>query len=336
MQRSSFTDSYVFHNKGTAIWLQSPLADERFVNGEQVRLLAVFTSDRLLDGSGLSWTSSVTGPLGSGPTLHVSTLGPGAHQVHVSGYGVDAEVPVRIFSDLLAFYQAAPASGEIARIQGDFTFVRENGTGSDESWAPYSSMVFDQSSPDPSELVVIAKLDVLRHQRFSEPVPFTAATSVYEHITAHVHTLHLFLDCRLNSGGGGHINLSRNMSHWDGRLGGSTSDPDACKSPFASIQLSPYVAPLKLLVHEARHNEPDDPGHSMCDGRPKDAILEGGSGYAQGALYDMWVYKYGLFDPPTMKNQSKNAATSVLQSFFCSTPAHSNVLVRAIVDELIP
>ena len=61
----------------------------------------------------------------------------------------------------------------------------------------------------------------------------------------------------------------------------------------------------------------------------------GGSGYAQGALYDMWVYKYGLYDPPDIKNQAKSAAMSVLQVTFCSTPTHSNPLAQAVVNELL-
>lgn len=335
IQRGSYVDSHIFYNRGTVIWLQSPLSDERFVSGETASLLAVLTSDRPFDASELAWTSSLDGSLGTGPSIAVSALATGTHQVEVAGYGVSASTPVRVFSDLGTFYQGAPAAGEIARIRNDFTIDKVNGTGIDESWAPYEGSTFDQSSPDPTELAIIAKLDVLRHQRFAEPLPFTGGATIYEHLTNHVHTLHLYLECRLNSGGGGHIYLSRNMSVWDGRLGASPDNPDACKEPFANFQLIPYVAPLKLLVHEGRHSEPDDPGHSYCDGRPKDATLEGGSGYAQGALYDMWVYKYGLYDPPNIKNQAKSAAMSVLQGTFCSTPTHSNPLVQAVVNELL-
>lgn len=335
IQRGNYVDSHVFYNRGTAIWLQSPLSDERFVSGEPALLLAVLTSDRPFDGSQLTWTSNLDGSLGTGPSLEVSMLATGTHQIEVAGYGVSASVSIRIFSDLGTFYQAAPAEGEITRIRNDFTINKVNGTGIDESWAPYSGLTFDQTSPDPTELAVIAKLDVLRHQRFAEPLPFTGGKTIYEHFTTHVHTLHLYLDCRLNSGGGGHIYLARNMSVWDGRLGASPDDPDACKEPFVNFQLFPYVAPLKLLVHEGRHCEPDDPGHSYCDGRPKDMTLEGGSGYAQAALYDMWVYKYGLYDPPDIKNHAKSAATSALQGVFCSTPTHSNPLVQTVVDELL-
>lgn len=335
IQRGSYVDSHVFYNRGTMIWLQSPLSDERFVSGETASLLAVLTSDRSFDGAELAWTSSLDGSLGTGSSLAVSNLAIGTHQVEVAGYGVSASTTVRVFSDLGTFYQAVPAAGEIERIRNDFTIDKVEGTGIDESWAPYQGTTFDQSSPDPTELAIIAKLDVLRHQRFTEPLPFTGGATIYEHFTKHVHTLHLYLECRLNSGGGGHIYLSRNMSLWDGRLGASPDNPDACKEPFANFQLFPYVVPLKLLVHEGRHSEPDDPGHGYCDGRPKDAALEGGSGYAQGALYDIWVYKYGLCDPPDIKNQAKSAATNALRGTFCSTPTHSNPLVQAVVNELL-
>lgn len=159
--------------------------------------------------------------------------------------------------------------------------------------------------------------------------------SIYKHLTNYVHALHLYLECRLNSGGSGHIYLARNMTVWDGRLGASPDNPAVCKEPFENFQLFPHVAPLKLLVHEGRHSEPDDPGHSFCDGPHKDATLEEGSGYAQGALHDMWVYEYGLYDPPDIKNQGKSLATRALQGMFCWTPTHSNPLVQAVVDELL-
>jgi len=334
-QRTSYLDSYIFYNKGSVIWLQSPLSNERFVEGESVSLRAFLTSDQPYDSSVIRWTSSLDGLLGTGPVVQVNTLSIGTHQLEASGYGVSTNTPLRVFSDLGTFYQAAPAAGEIARIRNDFTIEKFDGTGIDESWAPYAGLTFDQSSPDPTELAIIAKLDVLRHQRFAQPLPFTNGKSIYEHLKTDVHSLHLYLDCRLNSGGGGNISLSRNISVWDGRQSGSPDNPDACKQPFPNFQLYPYLYALKLLVHEGRHSEPSDPGHSYCDGRPKDATLEGGSGYAQGALYHMWIYKYGLYDPVDIKNLAKSAATSDLQTLFCSTPTHSNPLVQAIVNELL-
>lgn len=187
----------------------------------------------------------------------------------------------------------------------------------------------------PSKLVAVAKLDILRHQRFAEPLPFTDAATAYEYVKTYVDTFVLRLDCAGNGGGGGAIALNRGFSVWDGRPAGTDENPDACKEGSPGAELWPYVAPLKLVVHEARHSEPGDPGHTICDGRPKDATFENGSGYAWGAMYDMWVYKYGLYDPPAMKDHSKAAAKGALQGAFCSTPIHSDPMVQAIISELL-
>jgi hypothetical protein len=48
----------------------------------------------------------------------------------------------------------------------------------------------------------------------------------------------------------------------------------------------------------------------------------------------MWVYKYGLYDPPDIKEVAKSLAGTVLGRI-CSLPTHSNPLVQAIVDELL-
>jgi hypothetical protein len=319
-----------------AIGIQSPLADERFVKGETVSFIAVLTSDYPCDGSELTWTSSLDGPLGTGPRISVKMLSIGTHRVTVAGYGVTATRQVRIYSDLGTFYQAAPAEGEIGRIRSDFESNKISTTGVDEDWTAYEGLIFDQSSTDPNELVIIAKLDVLRHQRFAEPLPFTGGATIYEHLTKYVHALNLYLDCRYNTGGGGQIFFSRNISVWGARFGGTPEDPDACKEPFPNNPLMPYPSPLQLIVHEGRHSEPDDPRHTTCAGFSVagDATLEGGSGYAQGALYSMWVYKYGLYDPPDIKEDAKSRAR-ILLGRICSLPTHSNPLVQAIVDELL-
>jgi len=150
-----------------------------------------------------------------------------------------------------------------------------------------------------------------------------------------VKALDLHLDCTLNSGGGGHISLSRLTSVWDARSSATASDPDACKEPFANPTLYPYVNSLYLLIHEERHNEPGDPGHISVGGTPGDATLEGGSGYAWAAMYTMWVYKYGTYDPPSIKNEAKQIATDLLRTRFPSPPTHSDPKVQAIIDELL-
>jgi hypothetical protein len=326
---------YVFANQGTQVWLQRPLVQERFVQGEPIQLLALVTSDAPIDGSDLLWTSDRDGTLGHGPNESMTQLSVGNHTLTVAGYGLAVTTPVRLFADLSQFYQAEPAASEIARLEQDFTFQWVNGTGTDEQWSTYPD-IFDQTSTDPSKRVAYAKLDVLRHQAFSEPLPFTSGKSIYDHVKTYIHTLNLRLDCHYNTGSGAQVSLNRSFSVWDSRTSGTPSNPNACKQPFTNPTLHPYVSPLYLLVHEGRHSEPGDPGHTSCGGSSNmDAQLENGSGHAWAALYTMWVYKYGQFDPPAIKAQAKAIATSLLNSRFCSAPTHSNPKVQAIVDELL-
>jgi hypothetical protein len=95
------------------------------------------------------------------------------------------------------------------------------------------------------------------------------------------------------------------------------------------------VNPLYLLIHEERHNEPDDPGHVYVGDSQMDPYLKKVSGHAWAAMYAMWVYKYGKHDPPEIKQEAKNIATSLLKSRFDPKPTHSNPKVQAIIDELL-
>ena len=328
---------------GSAIWIHEPLRNERFVVGESVHFDAVVTLEsateclELPDGSELQWHSDIDGLVGTGASIAVTNLSVGSHIITASGYGVSETFPIRIFHDLLELYQAHPAPAEITRIRNHFTFDWFDGMEDDELWAPYDSFDFDQSSTDPSKVVIMAKLDLLRHQEFSEPLPMTNGETIYNHFRTHVHTIRLRLDCGSNRGSGGWVNLNRGLSVWHSKQG-SGSDPDACKTPPSNPLLELYIVQLQLLVHEGRHSEPDDPNHSDCsEGGPKDEDLEleDGSGYAWGALYWMWVYKYSLYDPPEMKDWAKRAATQLLRGRFCTPPSHSDPKVQAIVDELL-
>jgi len=313
------------------VW-QSPLYDERFLRGEPVQFRATVEEG---DGSQLQWASDLDGFLGTGTVVSTPDLSVGEHSITASitvrGYQISATQPVRVFADLGDLYVSQPAQGEIQRILHDFTFEWVTGTGVDEDWSAYDSFDFDQTSTDPSKLVIIARLDVLRRQRFSEPLPMTGGDTIYDHLRTHVHTIRLRLDCGYNIGGGGRISLNRSGSVWDARLGGT------CES-FTPPWLQHYVHPLQLLVHEARHSMPCDPGHTDCGlngPHNKDHELEGGSGYAWGAMYYMWVYKYSLYDPPDIKDSASEGAYWLLISRFCTTPSHSNPLVDEIIDELL-
>ena len=332
--KESHTRFYLFANEGTKIGLQSPLETERFIYGEEVYLRALLISEQVVDGSALSWSSNVDGMLGQGMELMVTKLSNGAHTITVTGYGAQSTRLIRIFADLNDFYQSEPAPAEISRIKADFTINWVDGTGQDEQWSTYPE-VFDQQSTDPSKLVIYAKLDVLRHQRFVEPLPFTNINTIYEHFNTYVNRINLSLDCSYNTGGGGQVSLTRNLSVWDGRSSGTSTDPDACKKPFSNPKQNPYVSPLYLLVHEGRHSEQGDPGHIFIDGSQLDPYLENGSGHAWATMYNMWVYKYGTYDPPAIKAKAKQIAKTLLSSRFPVKPTHSNPNVQAIIDELL-
>jgi hypothetical protein len=50
----------------------------------------------------------------------------------------------------------------------------------------------------------------------------------------------------------------------------------------------------------------------------------------------MWVYKYGVYDPPSVKNEAKWLATGLLLQRFCTKPTSTNPKVQAIITELAP
>ena len=323
---------------------QSPISNERFVKGDTIEFKATTISDQIVDGSQLQWVSDIYGNIGSGLELDINQLPVGTHMIEVSGYGKTISFPIRVFNDLWGLYQSPPSQGEIDRIMNDFSFVWVDGDTEDEKWETYDSWLFDQTSTDPSKLAIISKLDVLRHQRFSEPLPFSDGATAYDHLKTYVNSMTLYLDCRYNSGGGGNINLNRGLSVWDGRMSGTPDNPDACKTPFENPTLYKYISPLYLLIHEGRHSEPGAPPHTTCAAWSDvnqtviggmDQQLEGGGGYAQAALYCMWVYKYGLYDPLFMKEEAKTLALMFLNGRFCSKPEHSNPKVQAIIDELL-
>ena len=88
-------------------------------------------------------------------------------------------------------------------------------------------------------------------------------------------------------------------------------------------------------MHEGRHNQPGDQGHIVVNGAQLDPYLENGSGHAWAAMYSMWVYKYGLYDPQKIKAEAGQIARDLLSSRFPKRPTHSNSKVQAIIDELL-
>lgn len=316
LDMSTHNRFYVFANQGRRLWLQQPLPNERFVQGEAINLKALYTSERPKDSHRLLWTSSLDGELGSGAHLNVANLSVGEHQIQVRGYGLRVTQGLRIFADLWAFYKAQPAQEEIDRTMRDFNFNWVDGDGEDEKWENYGDFEFDPSSDEPAKLVAVAKVDMLRHQHFSEPLPFTNKT-IFEHLRQEVKHINLKIDDSNATGGGDSVSLHRTFSRWSFEY----------KSP-----------PALILVHEGRHCEEGDPGHTSCHGKSNmDASFDtpGGSAHARTALYMMWVYKYSLYDTEEVKNGARRVAESILSSRFCSTPTHSNPKVQAIIDELL-
>jgi hypothetical protein len=306
------------------------------MKGETIILKAVVTSSRRTSKSQLVWVSNKDGRLGSGSLLKPNHLSPGHHIIMVSGYGTRARIPITIFQDLWALYQSPMSLHEICCIMNDFAMNWIDDSVSGERWKKYEPPKFDQTSTDPSKLVFIAKLRVLKHQHFDQPLPFTSGKTIYAHLVEYSKNINLRLDCDVSYSGGGTLSLDRSISVWDARKGGTPSEPNACKKPFTSHVLWLYIHSLYLLVHENRHNMPYDPSHTTCGGVGNmDEKLEGGSGHAWAAMYLMWIYKYGSYDPPFIKNEAKAVATILLKSRFCSIPTHSNPKVQAIIKELI-
>jgi hypothetical protein len=336
VEKGNRTEYIVFHNKGTKLWLTGALENERFIKDESIELKASMTSDDLIDNSQLKWNSSIDGDLGYKTKIRISDLSIGNHTITVNGYDKSESISIRLFNDLWELYQAEPAQAEIDRIMNDFEFHFEDRSGEDESWSAYNTFEFDQTSTDPSKIVAIAKIDILRHQKFSEDSPFTPGISMYDHLKQYISDIHLYLDCAYSTGGGGAVRLHRNFSVWDGRSGGTSENPEACKTPYDSPSLYRYISPLYLLLHEARHSEPTDAGHINCNGKSNmDPYFENGSGHASAALYLMWVYKYSLYDPENIKTEARDIATMLLNNRFCEPPTHSNEKVQVILNELL-
>lgn len=341
-QQIKFT---AFYYNGPSLVLASPLANERFIAAEPKVFGVVVVSYHPVLPNQLAWTLDQATSLGTGFSLGVGQIAAGTHTVKVSGLAETAVSAIRVYNDLWALYQAQPAQGEIDRVVKDFGLQWLDGAATDEQWSTYPEFAFNQTSWDPSKIVAVARLEVLRHQRFSQNPPFTSGKSVYDHLKANVHSISLTLNCNKNTGGGGHLTLNRNLSVWDSRASGYDGHWDACKQPFANPSLASYFGSLQLLVHEGRHCEAGDPGHVECvpwstpGGQVAigmDQQFENGSGYAWGALYSMWVYKYGLYETPAIKNEAKLSAQSLLQGRFCVKPTHSNPVVQQLLNELIP
>ncbi|MEM9617530.1 MAG: hypothetical protein AAF936_06180 [Pseudomonadota bacterium] len=337
-----------FHDASTSLargvpapglWRRAPIRGERFVAGEDILFDAAVTlaspseGYAVADGSQITWVSDIDGPIGAGGLVRSSGLSVGEHEITINGYGFTETVTIRVYADLGAFYTSEPSPAEVSRIRRDFDLAYLDGAGVDESWAPYRGAPFNPSLPGPSDLRVIALLDLMRHQQFSEPLPMTGGQSIYDHFRAYAQRIEMRLDCGVSAAQTDGITLNRTLSQWISGDGGAQ-----CKQTQAGAPLTPYILPAALLVHESRHLQSTDPGHTDCIGGSSlfsDQRLENGSGHAWSALYAMWVYKYGAFDSADAKTWARQTAQQALGGRFCEAPSHSDPKVQAIIDELM-
>lgn len=331
--------AYLFADDPNTI--ESPLPGERFVSGEEV--VFVISTENGVSGEDVCWSSNIDGELGCGETITLSDLSVGTHDITVEFNGSTEQFTIRLFSDLWELYQAEPAQGEIDRILDDFNFVFKDSD--DENWDDVGFEFYDEEAPALSRLPFIAKLDILRRQQFSErPVFIGDHETIYDWVKETIHTIELRLDCGNAFGGGGTASFPRRLSHW-----GPISGGDSCGEPWENYYKMSYHGALFLLVHEVRHSEPDDPGHitferRLSGQRSGDSTLENGSGFAWAAKYSIWVYKYSLFDPESIRfgyvneNALENArATAVSQLeviYGENEPSHSDPLVQTFLDEV--
>lgn len=318
--------------------IQEPLEGERFVKGETINLKVSLPASSGVMESQLQWHSNVDGYLGTGLQMQITKLSVGTHDIQVGDTKNKALIHIRVYDDLWELYQSPLSVGESNRIMSDFTIRWMSGNSQDEKWDFYESFGFDQHSANPSKAVSLARLDILRHQRFSQPLPFTKGKTAYDHLRDYVKTFNIRLDCGINTAGGSAVNLNRNFSVWDSRQSGSQDKPNICKSTLSSPPvMDHYIHSLYLLLHEGRHCEPNEPGHTVCNGLSNmDQTLEPGSGHARAALYLIWIYKYGLYDPSPIKQEAKLIAKSLFESRFCVKPVHSDQKVQVLLKELLP
>jgi len=231
--------------------------------------------------------------------------------------------------DLDSLYISKPSDSERDKIIDSFNITLTDGSESYAKWSLYDPYYFNPNDTLPSIYSLINSLRVIREQKFSEPLPWT--TNAYEYMLSHFQNggIELSLRTGYNYGGGDRIYLNANAAFWDGR---TSNDPF---TPFQNFQIWPYIYKVQLLLHETRHSDPDDPGHDT-NVAGKDTRFSDEGAYARDAIYYMWIYKYGINNNQSFKNEAKFEATWILNHRFVEMPpTHPNPLVQQIIDELL-
>jgi|AntRauTorcE11897_2_1112592.scaffolds.fasta_scaffold00097_44 hypothetical protein len=320
--------------------ITNPKSAQRFLVSDTLNMSASVGINNIQEND-ICWSSDLDGDLGCGDKIEAAPLSSGNHTITVSAEGMEKTETIRVFEDLWELYQSKPADSEIQAIQNDFNIEYwdlEDGT---DSWDNYR-FHFDFSSPEPSKLKIIAVLDVLKRQQFTKtPVFIKDHNTIYDWFKDVVHTINLELDCGFISGGSGRMAIPRTYSYWEPVY----SSEERCGEPFDNYQNdfpTPYLGMLGVLMHEARHSEPEDPKHYSCPGgRDGDEYLENGGGYAWNALYSMWVYKFSEHDPAFIREDypGGNARSIAINQLgvICGEgePKHSEQYIQDIIDELL-
>ena len=325
-QAITVTDYQCENDVNGNIFIALPGCNDRYFFNDIIEFNATVSSD--VDPSQLVWTSSLDGDLGNGGALTDIRLSKGVHEISITNAEMtyNASINVRIFETMDEMYFAAPSENEIARIMQDFNIVYQDNT--NESWDQYEPSHFNQIAVDPTKIELIAQMDMYRRMTFSEPLPIPTG-SQYDLAKQNVNNIIQRLDCGFAFGGGGRVSLGRSQGAQTGFI-----DFDTCRGDGAGI-IRDWV-PFFIMDHEARHNEPNDPRHIICEsnGFQGDEFFEGGSGFARSALVLLWYYEYGENVGETSKELSLRFARGILTRI-CNTPTHSDPRVQALLDEAL-
>lgn len=232
--------------------------------------------------------------------------------------------------DLDSLYISRPSDAERDDIISLFNITLYDGEESNAKWNLYDAYDFNPYSGNPSIYPLVNSLRVIREQKFSEPLPFT--DDAYSYMLDRLKIGGIDLSLRTtgyNSFGGHRIHLMSHAAFWDGR---TSTDP---LNPSPVLNIGAYIYLIQLLLHEIRHSDPDDPGHDpVYIGKDTRFSLEGA--YARGAIYYMWIYKYGINNNEKYKREAKFEATYMLKYRFVEMPpTHPNPKIQDIIDELL-
>ena len=161
--------------------------------------------------------------------------------------------------------------------------------------------------------------------------PFTGSSNLLAHFRTYVHLITARLGCGVNKASAAGMTLNRTLASWRKSDGFSATNANWCKVMPPDAAPVPYLSPLYLLLHEARHAEPDDPGHT-CDNEEDDPSFSPGSGHARAATYLMWVDEHSTSDTSAVRDEARKVAKDLLTNRFCTPVASDNTIPDDLAD----